>query len=101
MWRPPTKGYTATVAGKFRGKFRESSRRLWCQFPLTASQVKRTILRMSGVITQITKTTQVAFAVFLWATLLAGQQQKAFPVTSVVDDPTVAGHPVQLDGEGK
>ncbi len=28
-------------------------------------------------------------------------QQKPFPVTSVVDSPTIAGHPVQLDAQGK
>jgi hypothetical protein len=37
----------------------------------------------------------------LWGALLPGQQQKQFPVTSVVDAPTIAGHPVQLDSQGK
>ncbi|MBI3477216.1 MAG: hypothetical protein HY010_15895 [Acidobacteria bacterium] len=33
--------------------------------------------------------------------MLAAQQQKPFPVTSTVDAPTIAGHPVQLDAQGK
>jgi hypothetical protein len=28
-------------------------------------------------------------------------QQRPFPVTSTVDAPTIAGHPVQLDAQGK
>jgi hypothetical protein len=32
---------------------------------------------------------------------LSSAQQKPFPVTSVVDAPTIAGHPVQLDAQGK
>ena len=43
---------------------------------------------------------RVAAAVLLSVTLLTAQQ-KPFPVTSVVDQPTIAGHPVQLDAQGK
>lgn len=39
--------------------------------------------------------------ILLWGIQLAAQQQKRFQVTSVVDAPTIAGHPVQLDAEGK
>ena len=31
----------------------------------------------------------------------ANGQQKPFPVTSTVDEPTIAGRPVQLDAQGK
>ncbi len=34
-------------------------------------------------------------------TILAGQQQKPFPVVSTVDQPEIAGRPVQLDSQGK
>ncbi|HET6179240.1 MAG TPA: hypothetical protein VFE61_20085 [Candidatus Sulfotelmatobacter sp.] len=47
------------------------------------------------------KIAHVALAVVLCGTLLTSQQQKPFPVTSVVDEPTIAGHPVQLDAQGK
>ena len=43
----------------------------------------------------------VTLAVLFCATILAGQQPKPFPVTSVVDEPSIAGHPVQLDAQGK
>ena len=33
--------------------------------------------------------------------MLANAQQKPFPVTSTVDEPTIAGRPVQLDAQGK
>jgi hypothetical protein len=60
---------------------------------------------MPGGIAPIIKIVRVAFAVLLWTTLgvtmLAAQQEKAFPVTSVVDDPSIAGHPVQVDRQGK
>jgi len=42
----------------------------------------------------------VLVRVLFLSTMLAGQQ-KPFPVTSVVDAPTIAGHPVQLDERGK
>ena len=32
---------------------------------------------------------------------IASAQQRPFPVTSTVDAPTIAGHPVQLDAQGK
>jgi len=37
----------------------------------------------------------------LLVTTLAAAQQKPFPVTSTVDEPSIAGHPVQLDAQGK
>ena len=49
---------------------------------------------------QISKLILNAFAALLTVTLLSAQQ-KPFPVTSVVDAPTIAGHPVQLDQQGK
>ena len=42
----------------------------------------------------------VLVTALLFSPMLPGQQQP-FPVTSVVDAPTIAGHPVQLDGDGK
>jgi hypothetical protein len=42
----------------------------------------------------------VLFVAVLSAAFLSGQH-KPFPVTSVVDAPTIAGHPVQLDAQGK
>jgi hypothetical protein len=50
---------------------------------------------------QITKIAHIILTVLLCGTTLAGQQQKRFQVTAVVDEPTIAGHPVQLDGQGK
>lgn len=49
---------------------------------------------------RIAKISRVFVAVLLWGTQLAAQQ-KPFQVTSVVDAPTIAGHPVQLDAQGK
>jgi len=49
---------------------------------------------------QISKLILQALAALLTVTLLSAQQ-KPFPVTSVVDAPTIAGHPVQLDQQGK
>jgi len=52
----------------------------------------------------MTQTTEIAsfvLSIFFCGTLLAGQQQKSFPVTSVVDATSIAGHPVQLDPQGK
>src|ERR1700722_14988238 len=43
-----------------------------------------------------TKIALVLVTALFLSTMLAGQQ-KPFPVTSVVDAPTIAGHPVQLD----
>jgi hypothetical protein len=45
-------------------------------------------------------TARIASLALLLATL-AGAQQKPFPVTSTVDEPTIAGRPVQLDAQGK
>ncbi len=55
--------------------------------------------------TSINKIAIAALAVIFCGTILCGPmltaQQKPFPVTSVVDAPTIAGHPVQLDAQGK
>jgi hypothetical protein len=40
-------------------------------------------------------------AALLIVPLIAGQQQRPFPVVSTVDEPTIAGRPVALDSEGK
>jgi len=50
--------------------------------------------------TQPTKFADLILLVLLGASVLAGQE-KPFPVTSTVDEPTIAGHPVQLDAQGK
>jgi hypothetical protein len=44
---------------------------------------------------------RVAVAVLFLASTLAGQDQKKFPVVSTVDQPEIAGRPVQLDAQGK
>src|SRR5579864_9169420 len=49
---------------------------------------------------KISKLILQAFAALLTVTLLSAQQ-KPFPVTSVVDAPTIAGHLAQLDSQGK
>src|SRR5437016_3784124 len=38
---------------------------------------------------------------WMWASLLLAQDQKPFPVVSTVDQPEIAGRPVQLDAQGK
>lgn len=43
----------------------------------------------------------IAAVVLLGIGVTAAQQPKPFPVTSVVDEPSIAGHPVQLDAQGK
>ena len=48
-------------------------------------------IQSPGVMAQITKIAHVVVTVLLWGTILAGQQQKPFPVTSVVDEPTKIG----------
>jgi hypothetical protein len=51
----------------------------------------------------MTRTNSIArmsLSVLLLGTILVAQQQKPFPVTSTVDAPTIAGHPVQLDAKG-
>ncbi len=51
--------------------------------------------------TRANKIAQIAAFVLFVVLIAAAQQQKPFPVTSVVDEPTIAGHPVQLDAQGK
>jgi hypothetical protein len=43
---------------------------------------------------------RAALVVVAFSAILAAQE-KPFPVTSTVDQPTIAGHPVQLDAQGK
>jgi len=51
--------------------------------------------------TQIAKITPI-FAIVLFAlSSVSAQQQKPFRVVSTVDAPSIAGHPVQLDAQGK
>jgi hypothetical protein len=47
------------------------------------------------------QTVFIAGTAILGAGLVAGQEQDPFPVVSAVDAPTIAGRPVQLDGQGK
>lgn len=47
------------------------------------------------------KIAQIPAFVLLVALIAAAQQPKSFPVTSVVDEPSIAGHPAQLDAQGK
>jgi hypothetical protein len=51
--------------------------------------------------TRATSFVRVAITLFLGVTLLAAQQPKPFPVVSTVDEPAIAGRPVQLDEQGK
>jgi hypothetical protein len=44
---------------------------------------------------------QIAAVVLVGVTFVTGQQQKPFPVVSTVDEPSIAGRPVQLDAQGK
>jgi hypothetical protein len=48
-----------------------------------------------------TRILHIAAVALVSAMIAAGQQPKPFPVTSVVDEPSIAGHPVQLDTQGK
>src|SRR5450631_612130 len=48
-----------------------------------------------------TRILHIAAVALVSAMIAAGQQPKPFPVTSVVDEPSIAGHPVQLDAQGK
>jgi hypothetical protein len=48
-----------------------------------------------------TRILHLAAVVLVSAMIAAGQQPKPFPVTSVVDEPSIAGHPAQLDAQGK
>ena len=51
--------------------------------------------------TNAARIAQIAAVVLLGALFVAGQQQKPFPVVSTVDEPSIAGRPVQLDAQGK
>jgi hypothetical protein len=51
--------------------------------------------------TRIAKITRIVAVVHLTLASLFAQQQKPFPVVSTVDAPSIAGHPVQLDAQGK
>jgi hypothetical protein len=44
---------------------------------------------------------KIAASVILFGAALAIAQQKPFPVVSTVDEPSIAGRPVQLDTQGK
>ncbi len=44
---------------------------------------------------------QIAAVVLVSVVFVTGQQQKPFPVVSTVDEPSIAGRPVQLDAHGK
>lgn len=50
---------------------------------------------------RVIRIAQFAAVALVSVTMLYSQQQKPFPVTSVVDAPTIAGRPVQLDAQGK
>ena len=58
-------------------------------------------IQLTGGTAQIAKILPILVTILLWGEHLAGQQQKPFQVISVVDAPTIAGHPVQLDEQGK
>src|ERR1700730_1835032 len=61
---------------------------------------RRVTIANEGTMTITARKIPSALAVLLLGTLLAGQE-KPFPVISTVDEPTIAGHPVQLDEHGK
>src|SRR5215475_10602442 len=46
-------------------------------------------------------TQRIAFLALIFSATFLSAQQKPFPVTSTIDAPTIAGHPVQLDAQGK
>jgi hypothetical protein len=46
-------------------------------------------------------TVRVALAILTFVSVLSGQEPKKFPVVSTVDQPEIAGRPVQLDARGK
>ena len=50
--------------------------------------------------TPATNATKIFVTLLLWATTVAAQQPP-FPVISTVDEPTIAGRPVQLDAQNK
>ena len=47
------------------------------------------------------RTHKLALVIVIICASILPAQQKPFPVTSVVDAPTIAGHPAQLDAQGK
>lgn len=49
--------------------------------------------------TRVTKSVKILIALLLSATVTSGQQP--FPVTSIVNAPSIAGRPVELDSRGK
>jgi hypothetical protein len=51
--------------------------------------------------TRANKIAQIAACVLFVVLIATAQEQKPFPVTSVVDESSIAGHPVQLDAQGK
>jgi hypothetical protein len=51
--------------------------------------------------TQICKLLRVGVAVLCIFPILFAQKQQSFPVVSTVDQPEIAGRPVQLDSQGK
>jgi hypothetical protein len=53
------------------------------------------------VLARIHALTRIIAAVLFFASMLASQQPKPFPVTSVVDEPAIAGRSVNLDAQGK
>src|SRR6202522_2717972 len=51
--------------------------------------------------TPATKFLKIALAVLCFIAVCSGQAKKPFPVVSTVDQPEIAGRPVQLDAQGK
>ena len=51
--------------------------------------------------TNAARIAQIATVGLVSVTFVTGQQQKPFPVVSTVDEPSIAGRPVQLDAQGK
>src|SRR6267378_4496078 len=49
----------------------------------------------------MTRATKVVISILLMAMSAVAEAQKPFPVTSTVDEPTIAGRPVELDAQGK
>src|SRR5580704_9944133 len=58
-------------------------------------------IQSPGVITLINMIANAILVALLFSSMLAGQQPKPFPVTSVVDEPAIAGRRVNLDSQGK
>jgi hypothetical protein len=51
--------------------------------------------------TQATRLSRIVLVIVCAVTTFVGQQRKPFPVVSMVDQPEIAGRPVQLDAQGK